>query len=69
MKSTSDGAATAPPAGSVEGNEDVLQTLLLPMLLERFDPEQPLTVLDAGFGGDRDFLFRVPLPAALRRSV
>lgn len=50
MKSTRDGAATAPPAGSVAENEDVRQTLLLPMLLERFDPEQPLTVLDVGFG-------------------
>jgi len=50
MKSTRDGAVKAPPAGMGAASEEVRQTLLLPMLLERFDPEQPLTVLDAGFG-------------------
>lgn len=57
MKSTRDGAAEAPPAGSVAESEDVRQTLLLPMLLERFEPEQPLTVLDVGFGMPKTLSF------------
>ena len=52
MKRRRDGAAEAPPAPSPssDGDVEVRSTLLLPLLLERFDPEQPLTVLDVGYG-------------------
>lgn len=51
-----DGAALAPPdplpvAGSpTGGGVEVRASQLLPLLLERFDPEEPLTVLDVGYG-------------------
>jgi SAM-dependent methyltransferase len=51
MKARRDGAEQAPPGMSpYTGSAEVRATLLLPLLLERFDPEQPLTVLDVGNG-------------------
>lgn len=51
MKPRRDGAAQAPPgAPSLPGEAEVRASQLLPLLLERFDPEQPLTVLDVGYG-------------------
>ena len=52
MKSRRDGAAEAPPAPPpvTDGAAELRPSQLLPLLLERFDPEQPLTVLDVGYG-------------------
>lgn len=51
MKAKRDGAGEAPPdVPSLSGAGEQRSTLLLPLLLERFDPEQPLTVLDVGYG-------------------
>lgn len=50
MKARRDGAGQALPGASSAGGAEVRSTLLLPLLLERFDPEQPLTVLDVGDG-------------------
>ena len=51
MKQRRDGAVPAPPAPSpLPAGAELRGTLLLPLLLERFDPDQPLTVLDLGYG-------------------
>lgn len=51
MKATRDGAGRAPfDLSSSAGGGEIRSTQLLPLLLERFDPEQPLTVLDVGYG-------------------
>lgn len=48
MNTIRDGAGRASP--SRPGGAEVRATQLLPLLLERFDPEQPVTVLDVGYG-------------------
>jgi hypothetical protein len=51
MKARGDGAEGAPPRVALPaGTGELRSTLLLPLLLERFDPEQPLMVLDVGYG-------------------
>jgi SAM-dependent methyltransferase len=56
MKTRRDGAATVPPGGvspngaPSAGGPEVRPSQLLPLLLERFDPEEPVTVLDVGYG-------------------
>ncbi len=51
MKTKRDGTAEVPPdlLSSAAGGE-IRTTQLLPLLLERFDPAQPITVLDVGYG-------------------
>ncbi len=51
MKTKRDGADQAPAAlWTPGGSGEIRSSQLLPLLLERFDPEQPLTVIDAGYG-------------------
>jgi len=59
MKQNRDGAEQAPPprlplAGS---GAEIRSTLLLPLLLERFDPEEPIHVLDVGYGAAETVAF------------
>lgn len=42
--------APSPPPAAAGGGGEIRPTLLLPLLLERFDPDQPLEVLDLGYG-------------------
>jgi hypothetical protein len=69
MKSLRDGAANAPPDAVSAGNTEVRQTLLLPLLverlLERFDEEQTVTVLDVGYGVAETVTFFSRFPCRL----